>query len=168
MELLRIVFTSGRPRRAVVNGYVIWSSTSCGLLPGHSVKTICWFSPISGMASTATGWRGKNPSSQSNGAKATPIMTKASSSNATTSLFSRQKRINRLITANLWLCLEESQLKLMVYHPSATLFKLRQLIQIFFRILQEGFITTGAAKINFFAFILHNVLFIDRRIHNRA
>ena len=41
MELLRIVFTLGIPSSAVVRGYVIWSSTSCGDRPIHSVKTIC-------------------------------------------------------------------------------------------------------------------------------
>jgi hypothetical protein len=32
---------------------------SCGFGPGHSVKTICWFSPMSGIASTGTGSRGR-------------------------------------------------------------------------------------------------------------
>src|SRR5215831_21237888 len=31
----RTVFTLGRPWRLTVNGYEIWSSTSCGLRPGQ-------------------------------------------------------------------------------------------------------------------------------------
>src|SRR4030042_462434 len=97
IEKQRIVLTPGTPKSDVVSGYVIWSSTSCGLLPGHSVKTICWFSPMSGIASTATGFLGQNPSSQSNGATITPQPTKNKISSTTTSLFSRQKRITLLI-----------------------------------------------------------------------
>src|SRR5216683_2911955 len=47
----RTTFTPGRPCRFTVNGYVIWSSTSCGLRPDQSVKTITWLSLRSGMAS---------------------------------------------------------------------------------------------------------------------
>ena len=45
---------------------------SCGLLPDQGVNTICWFSPMSGIASTGTGSRGIEPISQSNGATITP------------------------------------------------------------------------------------------------
>ena len=45
---------------------------SWGDLPGHSVKTICWFSPKSGIASTGTGSLGKNAISQLNGEVTTP------------------------------------------------------------------------------------------------
>ena len=57
IDELRIVLTPGTPSNATVNGYVIWSSTSCGDRPGHFVNTICWFSPISGIASTGIGLR---------------------------------------------------------------------------------------------------------------
>ena len=72
---------------------MIWSSTSCGERPIHSVKTICWFSPMSGIASVATGSRGNPPRSQSNGATIAPHTTTAMTTSATTSLFSRQKRM---------------------------------------------------------------------------
>ena len=45
---------------------------SWGLRPIQRVKTICWFSPMSGMASTGTGSRGRIPVSQSKGATITP------------------------------------------------------------------------------------------------
>src|SRR5262249_24313908 len=35
----------------VVSGYVTWSSTSCGLCPAQSVKTMTWLSERSGIAS---------------------------------------------------------------------------------------------------------------------
>src|SRR6188472_784002 len=38
----RTVLTLGKPCRLTVSGYVIWSSTSCGLRPGQSVKTMTW------------------------------------------------------------------------------------------------------------------------------
>src|SRR6056297_580897 len=88
IEELRIVFTPGIPKREVVSGYVIWSSISCGERPCHLVKTICWFSPISGMASTATGSVGKKPVSQLKGALTTPQPTNRASSRTATSLFS--------------------------------------------------------------------------------
>src|SRR6266403_5415007 len=47
----RTTFTPGRPCRLTVRGYVIWSSTSCGLRPDQSVKTITWLSLKSGIAS---------------------------------------------------------------------------------------------------------------------
>src|ERR1700719_313310 len=47
----RTTFTPGNPWRLTVRGYVIWSSTSCGLRPDQSVKTITWLSLRSGMAS---------------------------------------------------------------------------------------------------------------------
>src|SRR6266478_5271936 len=47
----RTSFTPGRPCRLTVRGYVIWSSTSCGLRPDQSVKTITWLSLKSGIAS---------------------------------------------------------------------------------------------------------------------
>src|SRR5260370_16655027 len=47
----RTTFTPGNPCRLTVSGYVIWSSTSCGLRPDQSVKTITWLSLRSGMAS---------------------------------------------------------------------------------------------------------------------
>ncbi len=86
MELHRMVLTPGTPSIAVDSGYVTWSSMSCGDRPGQSVKTICWFSPISGMASTETGLRGRLPSSQSNGATYKPAPTSSIRPRATTSL----------------------------------------------------------------------------------
>src|SRR6266849_3325083 len=47
----RTTLTPGRPWRLTVRGYVIWSSTSCGLRPDQSVNTITWLSLRSGMAS---------------------------------------------------------------------------------------------------------------------
>src|SRR6266436_5837816 len=47
----RTTLTPGNPWRLTVRGYVIWSSTSCGLRPDQSVKTITWLSLKSGMAS---------------------------------------------------------------------------------------------------------------------
>src|SRR5216684_290724 len=47
----RTTFTPGNPCRLTVSGYVIWSSTSCGLRPDQSVKTITWLSLKSGIAS---------------------------------------------------------------------------------------------------------------------
>src|SRR5262249_11582750 len=47
----RTTRTPGSPCRLTVNGYVIWSSTSCGERPGQSVKTMTWLSERSGMAS---------------------------------------------------------------------------------------------------------------------
>ena len=66
-----MVFTPGIPSNEVVSGYDIWSSMSCGDRPGHSVYTICWFSPMSGMASTGTGSLGMSPVSQLKGEVAT-------------------------------------------------------------------------------------------------
>src|SRR6266852_8800272 len=47
----RTTLTPGSPWRLTVRGYVIWSSTSCGLRPDQSVKTITWLSLKSGIAS---------------------------------------------------------------------------------------------------------------------
>src|SRR5713101_9900268 len=47
----RTTRTPGNPCRLTVNGYVIWSSISCGERPIQSVKTITWLSDKSGMAS---------------------------------------------------------------------------------------------------------------------
>src|SRR5260370_13438184 len=47
----RTTFTPGNPWRLTVRGYVIWSSTSCGLRPDQSVKTITWLSLRAGLAS---------------------------------------------------------------------------------------------------------------------
>src|SRR6185369_2828626 len=47
----RTVFTLGSPCKFTVSGYVIWSSTSCGLRPGQSVNRMTWFSLRSGVAS---------------------------------------------------------------------------------------------------------------------
>src|SRR6266481_5106592 len=47
----RTTLTPGNPWRLTVRGYVIWSSTSCGLRPDQSVKTITWLSLKSGRAS---------------------------------------------------------------------------------------------------------------------
>jgi hypothetical protein len=68
IDVDRTSTTPGSPISETVSGYVTWSSTSCGERPGQSVKTICWFSPRSGMASTAIGLRGRMSSDQSNGA----------------------------------------------------------------------------------------------------
>ncbi len=86
-----MVFTPGTPSRDTVSGYDIWSSTSLGERPIHSVKTICWFSPISGIASTGTGLRISQPVSQSNGATIAPQTITNRTSNPMTSLFVRQK-----------------------------------------------------------------------------
>src|SRR4030043_1347209 len=110
IEKQRIVFTPGTPKSDVVSGYVIWSSTSCGLLPGQSVNTICWFSPMSGIASTATGFLGQNRSSQSNGATYIPQPTKNMISSHTTSLFSKQKRI--ILSTNDGCCPFNSSIEL--------------------------------------------------------
>ena len=63
---------------------------SCGERPIHSVNTICWFSPISGMASTGTGSEGSAPVSQPKGAVTTPQATKPVRMRTVTSLFSRK------------------------------------------------------------------------------
>ncbi|MBA7619890.1 hypothetical protein ES703_27232 [subsurface metagenome] len=102
IELLRIVLTPGMPSRDTVNGYVIWSCTSWGERPIHSVKTICWFSPISGIASTGTGSRGRPQRSQSNGATMMPHPTTIIKNSATTNLFSRQKRMSLLSSPADW------------------------------------------------------------------
>src|SRR6188768_859772 len=47
----RTTRTLASPCRFVVSGYVTWSSTSCGLCPGQSVKTMTWLSDRSGIAS---------------------------------------------------------------------------------------------------------------------
>src|SRR5881409_637544 len=47
----RTTRTPGSPCRLTVNGYVIWSSTSCGDRPDQSVNTITWLSERSGIAS---------------------------------------------------------------------------------------------------------------------
>src|SRR5881409_57380 len=47
----RTTRTPGSPCRLTVNGYVIWSSTSCGDRPDQSENTITWLSERSGMAS---------------------------------------------------------------------------------------------------------------------
>ena len=57
-------------------------------MPSHLVNTICWFSPISGIASTATGLLGKNPVSQLKGAFTVPQPIKRTSNKTATSLFS--------------------------------------------------------------------------------
>ena len=80
-----------------MRGYVIWSSMSWGLRPGHSVNTICWFSPMSGMASTGTGSRAIPGMCQSNGATVTPKYIAPRSTIATTSFCSRQNRMIALI-----------------------------------------------------------------------
>ena len=85
-----MVFTPGTPSRDTVSGYDIWSSTSSGERPIHSVKTICWFSPMSGIASTGTGLRIRPPISQSNGATITPQIITNKTSNPITSLLVRQ------------------------------------------------------------------------------
>lgn len=90
MDELRIDFTPGIPNRAVVKGYVIWSSMSCGDRPIHSVKTICWFSPISGMASTGTGSEGRKVVFQPKGAVTIPQATKRIIIKMVTNLFSRK------------------------------------------------------------------------------
>ena len=60
-EADRTVRTCGRPCRLTVSGYVIWSSTSCGLRPAQSVKTMTWFSLRSGMASMGVRRRAQYP-----------------------------------------------------------------------------------------------------------
>ena len=57
------------------------------------VKTICWFSPMSGMASTGTGSRTVFPHLQSNGATATPHPSTISTIAKTTAFLFRQKWI---------------------------------------------------------------------------
>src|SRR5712691_3219346 len=47
----RTTRTPGNPCRLTVNGYVIWSSISCGERPIQSVKTITWLSDKSGISS---------------------------------------------------------------------------------------------------------------------
>src|SRR5882724_3428679 len=47
----RTTLTPGNPCRFTVSGQMTWSSTSCGLRPDQSVKTITWLSLKSGMAS---------------------------------------------------------------------------------------------------------------------
>src|SRR3954453_21157432 len=48
----RTAFTPPRPCSLRESGYGTWSSISRGLRPGQSVKTMTWFSPRSGTAST--------------------------------------------------------------------------------------------------------------------
>src|SRR5690606_32931638 len=55
--------------------------------------TICWFSPISGIASTGTGSRGRSPISQSNGATRMPHRMVATRPIVTTSFCCRQNRM---------------------------------------------------------------------------
>src|SRR2546427_9971137 len=47
----RTTRTPGSPCRLTVNGYVIWSSTSCGDRPDQSENTMTWLSERSGIAS---------------------------------------------------------------------------------------------------------------------
>jgi hypothetical protein len=61
IDVLLMVSTPGIPQQSGGKRIVIWSWISCGERPIHSVATICWFSPISGMASTGTGSRGNRP-----------------------------------------------------------------------------------------------------------
>lgn len=96
IDVLRIVRTPGIPRSAVVSGYVIWSSMSCGDRPGQSVKTICWLSPMSGIASTETGSEGKGRF-HLNGEVTSPQPTSNTKSSIAMSLFSRKKRIIEFI-----------------------------------------------------------------------
>src|SRR5690554_6982527 len=88
IDELLMVLTPGIPSREVVSGYVIWSSIFCGERPCQLVKTICWFSPISGIASTATGSLGRKGISQLNGAFTMPHPTKSASNKTATNLFS--------------------------------------------------------------------------------
>src|SRR6266850_7290947 len=57
----RTTRTPARPCRLVVKGYVTWSSTSCGLCPGQSVKTMTWLSERSGIASIGVARRAHQP-----------------------------------------------------------------------------------------------------------
>ena len=61
---------------------------SCGERPDQLVNTICWFSPISGIASTATGLFGRKPLSKLKGAFTVPHPTKRTSIKTAISLFS--------------------------------------------------------------------------------
>ena len=67
-ENQQIVFTKwdGRSPQDIEDQITYPLTTS--LLGISGVNTICWFSPISGIASTATGLFGKNPVSQLKGA----------------------------------------------------------------------------------------------------
>ena len=49
-----------------------WIIQLAGERPSHMVNTICWFSPMSGIASTGTGFLGSPGISQSNGATIKP------------------------------------------------------------------------------------------------
>ena len=96
MEVLRIVFTPGIPSKAEDRGYVIWSSISRGERPIHSVAIICWLSPMSGIASTGTGLRGKKLIFQLKGADMVPHPMKTRNNNMVISLFSRKYFMSRL------------------------------------------------------------------------
>ena len=90
MDELRMVFTPGMPSSEVVSGYVIWSWMSLGERPIHSVATICWLSPMSGMASTGIGFLGTMPPCQLKGAVETPQTTTSASRSMVITLFSRK------------------------------------------------------------------------------
>jgi len=96
MEVLRIVFTPGIPSSDEVRGYDIWSSISFGDRPIHSVATICWLSPISGIASTGTGFLGRKPIFQLNGAEIVPHPIKTSNINIVITRFSKKYLISFL------------------------------------------------------------------------
>ena len=68
----RMVLTPGIPNNAVVRGYVTCSWISFGERPIQSVAMICWLSPMSGIASTATGLRGMRPLCQLKGTVDSP------------------------------------------------------------------------------------------------
>ncbi len=70
---------------------------SCGERPGHLVKTICWFSPKSGIASTGTGSFGKDPICQLKGAVNMPQAKRITNKRKVTNLFSKKKRITLFI-----------------------------------------------------------------------
>src|SRR5712692_8144895 len=69
----RTRLTPGAASREVTIGYVIWSSISVGLRPGHSVKTIACTSDRSGIASSGTSKTAHTPPAVSN---STPRITR--------------------------------------------------------------------------------------------
>ena len=69
---------------------MIWSCISFGERPIHSVATICWLSPISGMASTGIGFRGMIPPCQLKGDVEMPHTIISTSKSKVTTLFSRK------------------------------------------------------------------------------
>src|SRR6218665_161573 len=85
---------------------------SFGERPVHSVATICWFSPMSGMASTAMGFRGK-ALCHSKGENDIPQPMKAKR-NKQASIGLSRKYFTALLNIKRWNVLEVPKKKLLI------------------------------------------------------